>query len=70
MTAYATDLWPVVHALVTWGDSHAAPDGPPRVFEHRDCGAIDDRRRCVRCGSEVTLREVRTLLVPGAPVPA
>jgi DNA-binding HxlR family transcriptional regulator len=60
LTQKGRDLWPVVHALVTWGDRHAAPDGPPRRFEHRDCGgAVNERRICDRCGAELELRDVQ-----------
>jgi DNA-binding HxlR family transcriptional regulator len=60
LTEKGRDLWPVVHALVTWGDRHAAPDGPPRRFVHRDCGgAVSERRTCERCGAELELRDVR-----------
>jgi hypothetical protein len=59
LTDKGRDLWPVVHSLVTFGDRYMAPDGPPRLFEHRDCGGeIDDRRRCVACGVEVSIRDV------------
>jgi DNA-binding HxlR family transcriptional regulator len=69
LTDKGRDLWPVVHALVTWGDNYAAPDGPPRKFEHRDCGgAIDDRRRCLKCGAEVTVRDVRSYRTADAAV--
>jgi DNA-binding HxlR family transcriptional regulator len=60
LTPKGRDLWPVVHALVTWGDRYAAPDGPPRRFVHRDCGgAVTERRTCERCGAELDVRDVR-----------
>jgi DNA-binding HxlR family transcriptional regulator len=64
LTDSGRDLWPVVHALVTWGDRHHAPDGPPRRFEHRDCGGeVTDRRTCARCGAELALHDVHTYAV-------
>ena len=43
LTAKGRDLWPVLFELVAWGDRHApAPQGPPVVLRHRDCGG---RRR-------------------------
>ncbi len=61
LTDKGRDLWPVVHALVTWGDRHAAPAGPPRVFVHRDCGgSVSERRTCQACGAELELADVRT----------
>ena len=60
LTEKGRDLWPVVHALVTWGDRYAAPDGPPRRFVHRDCGGtVNERRVCDRCDAELELRDVR-----------
>src|SRR5438067_12920155 len=38
-----TDLWPVLHALMSWGDRHAPlPAGPPTVVAHRGCGGVLD----------------------------
>jgi DNA-binding HxlR family transcriptional regulator len=66
LTAAGRDLWPVLHSLATWGDAHAAPDGPPRLFRHRDCGGtVTDRRTCDRCGAELDVRDVEVLDGPG-----
>jgi DNA-binding HxlR family transcriptional regulator len=66
LTAKGRDLWPVLHALVTWGDTHAAPDGPPRRFLHRGCGGkVTDRRTCARCGAELDVRDVEVRAGPG-----
>jgi DNA-binding HxlR family transcriptional regulator len=66
LTAKGRDLWPVLHALVTWGDTHAAPHGPPRRFLHRGCGGkVTDRRTCARCGAELDVRDVEVRDGPG-----
>jgi DNA-binding HxlR family transcriptional regulator len=40
LTEKGRDLYPVLVALLAWGDRYAAdPDGPAVVLEHRDCGA-------------------------------
>jgi DNA-binding HxlR family transcriptional regulator len=66
LTAKGRDLWPVLHALASWGDAHAAPDGPPRLFRHRDCGGtVTDRRTCSKCGAELDVRDVEVLEGPG-----
>ncbi len=40
LTEKGLDLFPVIVALMTWGDKHASePAGPPVVLTHRDCGA-------------------------------
>jgi DNA-binding HxlR family transcriptional regulator len=67
LTEKGLDLWPVIVALLQWGDRYEAPLGPPVVLEHRDCGGeLDDRRRCRRCGAELTATEVRARRGPGA----
>ena len=67
LTEKGVDLWPALVALLQWGDRHAAPGGPPVVLEHKGCGgALDDRRRCMRCGAELTAPEVRPTAGPGA----
>src|SRR3954462_2950640 len=46
-TEKGLDLWPVPVSLISWGDRHAAPDGPPTILEPRDCGGhVNDRRIC------------------------
>jgi DNA-binding HxlR family transcriptional regulator len=66
LTDKGLDLWPVIFELIQWGDRHEAPDGPPVLLRHRDCGgSIDLRRRCESCGAEVGAREVQALPGPG-----
>jgi DNA-binding HxlR family transcriptional regulator len=67
LTQKGTDLWPVLMALLKWGDRHAAPNGPPKVIEHRGCGGeLDDRRRCLRCGADVEAWDAVARPGPGA----
>jgi DNA-binding HxlR family transcriptional regulator len=67
LTSKGVDLWPVIVALLKWGDRHAAPGGPPVVLEHKDCsGEIDDRRRCTHCGADVDAWDVIAVRGPGA----
>ncbi len=66
LTAKGVDLWPVVIALLKWGDRHAAPAGPPVVIEHAGCGGeLDDRRRCMRCGADLNPGDVQARSGPG-----
>jgi DNA-binding HxlR family transcriptional regulator len=61
------DLWPVLVALMKWGDKHAAPNGPPVVMRHIGCGGeIDDRRICTACGKHLEPVESAPELGPGA----
>ncbi len=40
LTEKGIDLFPVIVALMTWGDKYASEaSGPPVVLTHRDCGA-------------------------------
>lgn len=67
LTHKGIDLWPSLIALLQWGDKYAAPNGPPVVLEHKGCGgALDDRRRCLRCGSELQPWDVSSKAGPGA----
>jgi hypothetical protein len=54
LTRKGVDLWPVLVALLKWGDRYEAPDGPPVLLEHKECGGeVDDRRRCAKCGKDL-----------------
>jgi DNA-binding HxlR family transcriptional regulator len=67
LTSKGTDLWPVLVALLKWGDRHESSGGPPVVIEHRGCGGeIDDRRRCQRCGQDLEAWEAVARRGPGA----
>ena len=67
LTDKGRDLWPVIMALVTWGDTHMYAGAPPVMVEHRDCGGrVNDRRICERCGAELTYRDARVRKGPGA----
>jgi DNA-binding HxlR family transcriptional regulator len=67
LTAKGVDLWPVIVALLQWGDRYEAPDGAPVVIEHKGCGGeLDDRRRCRRCGAELQAWEAAARPGPGA----
>ena len=71
LTDKGRDLWPVLMALVKWGDRHEAEHGPPRLILHRDCGGeVTDRLTCAKCGAELTARDVQTRPGPGAQVAA
>lgn len=68
LTEKGTDLWPVVVALLEWGDRYAAPEGPPVILEHRGCGGhVNDRRICDECGALLERRDVRARRGPGIP---
>jgi DNA-binding HxlR family transcriptional regulator len=60
LTEKGIDLWPVLMALLTWGNRHAIEGPPPVVVYHRECGGeVDDRRMCTRCGAALGPHDVR-----------
>jgi DNA-binding HxlR family transcriptional regulator len=66
LTEKGLDLWPVLVSLVSWGDRHAAPEGPPVILEHRSCGGhVNDRRICDKCGAFLNPRDVKVRRGPG-----
>ncbi|GAA2675224.1 MULTISPECIES: winged helix-turn-helix transcriptional regulator [Nonomuraea] len=68
LTQKGRDLYPILVALMHWGDKYVADDdGPPMLLTHRDCGAaLEQHFRCAD-GHEVEgPREVTALPGSGA----
>lgn len=65
LTAKGMELYPVLIALLQWGDRHlAGEDGPPVNVVHRDCGHHAEAAVvCTGCCSIVTARETKALPV-------
>lgn len=60
-------LWPVLIALVRWGDEHLADGRPPRRIVHRGCGGeITERLGCEACGAALGPRDVEAIPGPGS----
>jgi DNA-binding HxlR family transcriptional regulator len=58
LTEKGIDLWPVLMALVRWGDKYLAENGPPVIIEHKNCGGlVDDHLMCERCGASLGARD-------------
>jgi DNA-binding HxlR family transcriptional regulator len=67
LTEKGLDLWPVMVTLMQFGDRYYAPEGPPIVLTHRDCGGtLDEHRICMTCGAKLTAKDVRAHRGPGA----
>ncbi|HEY2669572.1 MAG TPA: helix-turn-helix domain-containing protein [Rugosimonospora sp.] len=66
LTEKGRDLAGVVVALTAWGDRWDAPDGPPIVFTHPECG--DDVAQQLVCGTcaAVTPASIATRPGPGS----
>jgi DNA-binding HxlR family transcriptional regulator len=68
LTEKGLDLWPMIVALMQWGDRYAAPAGGPAVvIRHRGCGgALDEHRICEKCGTPMDARDAEAGPGPGA----
>lgn len=66
LTRRGVELWPAMMTLKAWGDRYLAPDGPPMLIRHRDCGGVlDERLHCSRCGAELGPADVYAEVGPG-----
>jgi DNA-binding HxlR family transcriptional regulator len=60
LTEAGRDLYPVIVALMRWGDQHlAGDDGPPLVLEHRCGHPLAAQLVCESCGEPVDPRDTR-----------
>src|SRR4051794_6571903 len=68
LTAKGLDLYPVLTALLAWGDRYLAdPEGSPIAFVHADCGApVAVPLRCAAGHDLASPREVIPRPGPGA----
>jgi DNA-binding HxlR family transcriptional regulator len=68
LTQAGRDLYPVIAALMRWGDDHLAQDpGPPLLVEHHGHRFVA-QLVCETCGEPVEARD--TTAVPAADSPA
>lgn len=67
LTAKGRDFFPVIAAIMRWGDTWLGGDaGPPVVLRHRTCDHdMHAEVVCSHCGEELTLRDVRGRPGPG-----
>ena len=68
LTGKGLDLYPVLVALMQWGDRYeAGPDGPPVLLRHRDCGEPVRLRLSCEAGHDLeSARDVTPVPGPGA----
>jgi DNA-binding HxlR family transcriptional regulator len=70
LTEKGADLWPVLVSLLQWGDRYALDGERPMILQHRGCGGeLDDRRRCVVCGADVSVTEALAMRTGARRVP-
>jgi len=59
LTKKGLDFTPVIIALTEWGDRWAAPDGPPIVYEHEECGGrVRHELSCKKCEESLRSQDV------------
>jgi DNA-binding HxlR family transcriptional regulator len=68
LTGKGRDLYPVLVALLQWGDKHAGLEGdPPLVLHHVSCGErCEPRLVCDHCGEDIDPRQMRPEIVATA----
>ena len=67
LTDKGRDLWHVVTAMRQWGDTWAAPDGPPLQIRHQSCGrVVQVVAVCSHCGDPLDARSITAEPGPGA----
>jgi DNA-binding HxlR family transcriptional regulator len=66
LTDKGAELFPVLVALMQWGDRWLAPAGPPVVLRHHDCGEpVHAELRCAD-GHQPPVEELDLATGPGA----
>lgn len=66
LTTKGADLYPVLVALMSWGDTYQN-EVPPVRLVHRGCGhAAEPRMRCSHCDEPIAWREMTAELQPDA----
>jgi DNA-binding HxlR family transcriptional regulator len=68
LTERGRDLYPVIATLLAWGDKWlSAPDGPPALTVHADCGHVTTAKTvCAECGGELNAGNAIHAAGPGA----
>lgn len=68
LTAKGIDYYPVLLALMVWGDTHyLAPEGPPLVLTHRRCGQpLRPQVSCSACGDALHAHDVHYDVTEGS----
>jgi DNA-binding HxlR family transcriptional regulator len=68
LTEKGRDLFPVIAAMLAWGDKWTAGEaGPPLLLVHEACGKPGTARTiCDQCGEPMSLESIRAFPGPGA----
>jgi DNA-binding HxlR family transcriptional regulator len=66
LTPKGIDLFPIIMALVAWGDRWEAPNGPPIIFRHQPDGhPARPWVICAECGEALKAKDIRPKKGPG-----
>lgn len=65
LTEKGRDLYPVIAALMAWGDKWESPDGPPLLMRHTCEGRGFPQMVCSECGEPLDIGSVRANAGPG-----
>ncbi len=67
LTEKGRDLFPIIAALLAWGDKWTAGEaGPPLLLIHEPCGKPGTlRATCDQCGGAMSLDDIRPVPGPG-----
>jgi len=66
LTRKGYDLFPVVNALMAWGDRYEAPNGPPVVIRHVCGHSAGHMVVCEHCREALSIKSVIEVPGPGA----
>ena len=68
LTQKGLDLYPIIMAIVHWGDIHMADErGRPLLHQHKSCGkTFDPVMTCSECGEKLSAKAVHVHAGPGA----
>ena len=66
LTAKGRDLSPALIALMHWGDTWYAEEGPPTLLVHQTCGTPQDQTvHCSHCHQDITAQQISSRPGPG-----
>lgn len=65
LTEKGRDLYPVIEALMAFGDKWESPDGPPLLMRHTCAGRGHAQLVCSECGEAMEIGAVRAKAGPG-----
>jgi len=69
LTQKGKDLFPVISALLTWGDKYYWDDAPPPIIQtHKQCGRdYQSQIACSECGEPLELKDIDARTRPDDP---